>query len=300
MRKRARQVARRHHLADVVAVPEPGHAVRHAEGLRQRPQLAVVGPLVRMRLARHHAVRIHPRRAQSRDQAQQILVALPPRDAARQQNRPPPLQLRVFPPPARQPRRVRPVTARKLLRRHPAMDHRQTLPSHPRIIPQHILAHALRHRDHPLAAGHHRRIGVHRVKPMHRAHQPGPRRRVHLPPRQPRHPTRRARADVQHVRSLRLQQTPQRAHLQQRAETLFMHRQRHMPRAAAPQLRDHASAVGNHQRLVPLGHQTTRHLQRAALHAAGIQLGQDLQYLHREISSANHRATIKSAHRPAS
>ena len=105
---------------------------------------------------------------------------------------------------------------------------------------------------------------------------------------------------MENVGALRREQPPQGCDLEQGGEAFAVHRSLEVPRAGALELGDEPAAVRDDQRLVALGDEPAGHLQRAALHAAGIQLGQDLQDFHREISGANHAATMRSAQRPAS
>ena len=144
-------------------------------------------------------------------QFNEILVTLESAQPARQGQQRCATQLRVVLFPGRAPLGRGCIAMGECSRIDTTRDHHDALGRQARIMLVQVVAHRLRHGNHPLAPGHDRAIGGHRVQAMHGRDKAWPAGRIEAAPSQPGDPGRQARADVQDVDALFGQPAAQRA-----------------------------------------------------------------------------------------
>ncbi len=244
-----------------------------AHAVAQFLQIALLG---RGRAAGDQTMHGESASLQPRNQFDQVFVPFQPCDAARQGEQQLAGSLRKLGIKRLLPDRIGFPSVRIGRTIDTAMDHLNMPRQRVGVFAQDVIAHGIRHRNHPFAARHDAAVAIDAIQAMHRGDKARARGRIHAAPREISDPRRHARAGVDDVDFLLQQELPQLADQQQRFKALAANRPGEVFAPAAtrarPAARQPTSPVrGGRAR------QRLRDFERAALHPARFECGQQLQ-----------------------
>ena len=145
---------------------------------------------------------------------------------------------------------------------------------------QYVILNAFGNSNYSLALRHHGGVGVDRIEAVNGGDQAGARVPGQAFPSEPCEPGRQPRSQVNDVGLFRGEEFSQAWNLAERGERLAVDRHLDMARTGFFQIRDLPSAVGNDEGFMPFTDEMRGDFQGAALDAAGIELGEDLEDFH--------------------